>query len=105
MGKIIDTLTTMFMQPSQPQPETTNTVHQHSQAKFPRKACRIFRPPQEVEGDFGFSHASETELNDRKILKIRRKKDEEETIESETAAATSTKEAERRREWAEGKAR
>ena len=45
------------------------------------------------------------ELNDRKILKIRRKKDEEETIESETAAATSAKEAERRREWAEGKAR
>ena len=70
-----------------------------------------------MEGDPGFSHAPETELKDRKILKIRSKKDEEETIESaeETAVATSAKEAEikedtrskkeRRREWAEGKAR
>ena len=98
MGKIIETLTTMFMQPSQPKAEaeavnTTKTVTQHSHAQLTRKVLRILRTsrldPQEVEGDLGFSHAPEAELKDRKILKICRKKEEEETKKSaeERAAA------------------
>ena len=93
MGKIIDTLTTMFMQPSQPKAEaeavnTTKTVPQHSHAQLTRKVLRILRTsrdPQEVEGDLGFSHAPEAELKDRKILKICRKKEEEETKKSAAA--------------------
>ena len=88
MGKIIETLTAMFMQPSQPKAEaeavnTTKTVPQHSHAQLTRKVLRILRrprlDPQEVEGDLGFSHAPEAELKDRKILKICRNKEEEET--------------------------
>ena len=127
MGKIIETLTTMFMQPSQPKAEaeaanTTKTVPQHSHAQLTRKVLRILRTsrldPQEVEGDLGFSHAPEAELKDRKILKIRRKTEEEEKIESAAkspAAEAAAKEAEtkedmrakkeRRRDWADGRAR
>ena len=102
MGKTIETLTTMFMQPSQPKAEaeaenTTKTVPQHSHAKLTRKVLRILRTPrldpQEVEGNLGFHHAPEAELKDRKILKIcrkiYRKKEEEGTKKSaeERAAA------------------
>ena len=71
-----------------------------------------------MEGDLGFSHAPEAELKDRKILKIRRKTEEEEKIESaakSAAAEAAAKEAEtkedmrakkeRRRDWADGRAR
>ena len=103
MGKIIETLTTMFMQPSQPKAEaeavnTTKTVTQHSHAQLTRKVLRILRTsrldPQEVEGDLGFSHAPEAELKDRKILKICRKKEEEETKKSAEERAAAAVEAE-----------
>ena len=103
MGDIIETLTTMFMQPSQPKAEaeavnTTKTVTQHSHAQLTRKVLRILRTsrldPQEVEGDLGFSHATEAELKDRKILKICRKKEEEETKKSAEERAADAVEAE-----------
>jgi len=103
MGKIIETLTTMFMQPSQPKAEaeavnTTKTVPQHSHAQLTRKVLRILRTsrldPQEAEGDLGFSHAPEAELKDRKILKICRKKEEEETKKSAEERAAAAVEAE-----------
>jgi hypothetical protein len=87
MGTMIELLTMIFMKPTQPEAEAekiTKTVLRHSDAKlFRRKVFRIIRTPrrldpQEVEVDTGFSHAPETELKDRKILKIRRKKEEEE---------------------------
>ena len=65
--------------------------------------------------DPGFSHAPETELKDKKILKIRRKKEEEETLESTEESAVTEATAieaeikedrrakkERRRDWAYG---
>ena len=103
MGKIIETLTTMFMKPSQPKAEaeavnTTKTVTQHSHAQLTRKVLRILRTsrldPQEVEGDLGFSHAPEAELKDRKILKICRKKEEEETKKSAEERVADDVEAE-----------
>jgi len=72
------------------------------------------RPVPQEEVELGFSHAPETELADRKNLKIRYKKGKEETLKSvEDTDATieaETKEVtrwnnERRREWAEGKER
>jgi len=64
--------------------------------------------------NLGFFHAPDTELKDRKILKIRREKEEEGTpksvediavaIEAETKEDTRLRK-ERRREWAEGKDR
>ena len=66
----------------------------------------------------GFERAHETELRERKILKIRRKTEEEEKIESAAKSAAvkvAAKEAEtkedtrakkeRRRDWADGRTR
>ena len=47
-----------------------------------------------MEGDLGFSHAPEAELKDRKILKICRKKEEEETKKSAEERAADAVEAE-----------
>ncbi len=87
MEKIIETLTAMFMKPSQPHPEVeaekpTKTVNQHSysQTKFsPRKVRRIPRP--DMKARLGCDRAQEDELivhcKFRKILKICRKAAEE----------------------------
>ena len=47
-----------------------------------------------MEGDLGFSHAPEAELKDRKILKICRKKEEEETKKRTEERAVAAVEAE-----------
>ena len=83
----------------------------------------LYPPREQVEAEVaeegcGFERAHETELSERKILKLRRKTEEEEKIESaaESAAAkVAAKEAEtkedmrakkeRRRDWADGRAR
>ena len=83
MEKIIETLTAMFMKPSQPHPEVeaekpTKTVnqHSHSQTKFPlRKVRRIPRP--DMKARLGCDRAREDEHKVRKILKICRKAAEE----------------------------
>ena len=84
-----------------------------------RRELNIAAVEAEVAG-CGFERAHETELRERKILKIRRNAEEEEKIESaaESAAAAckvAAQEAEteedmrakkeRRRDWADGRAR
>ena len=75
MEKIIETLTAMFMKPSQPHPEVeaekpTKTVnqHSHSQTKFPlRKVRRVPRPDMKV--GLGCDRAQVDEPEVRKITR------------------------------------
>jgi hypothetical protein len=110
MGKIIDTLTTMLTKPPQPQGAATEETRlgfaraskevldvRHF-VKINRKMPHPSREQVEAVAEVGgFERAHETELLERKILKIRRKTEEEEKIENaaESAAAkVAAKEAE-----------
>ena len=109
MGKIIETLTTMFMKPQvkKTHEETTEgegfgSLRANHEQLTVRKIFKINRkllhPRQQVEAEVcGFARAHETELSERKILKLRRKTEEEEKIESaakSAAAEAAAKEAE-----------
>ena len=130
MGKIIETLTTMFMQPQvkKTHEETTEgegfgSLRANHEQLTVRRIVKINRKlhplRQQVEAEVcGFARAHEPELSKRKVLKLRRKTEEEEKIESAAKSAAvkvAAKEAEtkedtrakkeRRRDWADGRAR